>query len=385
MENIDPKIQRAILKTIEIANSSPAQDELKGQILEAVSGSILVESAVFIPAHETSNDLNLNETTLYQLDTSRLIELQTHYSQLDSYKTILNSYHQKDVSRLDELIDFNTFLSSEYYNDFYKPQGIYHKAVVNLSNKRKLFASICLHRSQRGGNFSKTEVRTLKTMIPYLTFALENNALRKELSVKNNVVDIIADNCSYCVIILDHSITPIYMNQKAMQFLRDQPGFSSTGLKAGCLPPAFFKDCHQIREEVESGCADALSLIPKHSVIEGPDSAKFSVSSRLIADQGNTPGRRCYMVTVEEKSASTGIDRNALKEMYDLTERELEIALSVFKGLRNAEIAKKLYVSEITIKWHLQNIFQKMDVKNRTALSHKMIVHVHGGFRFGIF
>ena len=38
------------------------------------------------------------------------------------------------------------------------------------------------------------------------------------------------------------------------------------------------------------------------------------------------------------------------------------------EGLRNQEIASKLFNSEKTIKAHIYNMFQKMNVKNRLSL-----------------
>ncbi len=50
----------------------------------------------------------------------------------------------------------------------------------------------------------------------------------------------------------------------------------------------------------------------------------------------------------------------------DLSERESEILALVAAGLTNAQIAGRASVSESTVKFHLQNIFQKLHVANRT-------------------
>jgi DNA-binding NarL/FixJ family response regulator len=45
----------------------------------------------------------------------------------------------------------------------------------------------------------------------------------------------------------------------------------------------------------------------------------------------------------------------------------------IFSGLKNLEIAEKLFISEITVKKHIQNIYEKVGVKNRTSLMRKII------------
>ena len=52
-----------------------------------------------------------------------------------------------------------------------------------------------------------------------------------------------------------------------------------------------------------------------------------------------------------------------------LTPREREIIRHVALGLRNAEVAAKLFISEQTVKTHLNNIFQKLGVRDRVELT----------------
>jgi LuxR family maltose regulon positive regulatory protein len=49
-----------------------------------------------------------------------------------------------------------------------------------------------------------------------------------------------------------------------------------------------------------------------------------------------------------------------------LSERELEVLQHVGRGLSNQEIADKLFLSAGTVKRHMSNIYQKLDVHSRT-------------------
>jgi two-component system NarL family response regulator len=53
-------------------------------------------------------------------------------------------------------------------------------------------------------------------------------------------------------------------------------------------------------------------------------------------------------------------------ENHGLTKRELEVLELVAKGDNNKSIAEKLFISEKTVKNHLTNIFQKLEVTDRT-------------------
>lgn len=59
------------------------------------------------------------------------------------------------------------------------------------------------------------------------------------------------------------------------------------------------------------------------------------------------------------------------KKTSDLSEREREILEGVALGKTNDEIGKMLYISTGTVKWHLNNIYSKLEVKNRVQALEK--------------
>jgi DNA-binding NarL/FixJ family response regulator len=54
------------------------------------------------------------------------------------------------------------------------------------------------------------------------------------------------------------------------------------------------------------------------------------------------------------------------QRLSQLTPREYAVLDLLAAGLTNAQIAERLSVQESTVKFHLQNIFQKLNVTNRT-------------------
>jgi DNA-binding NarL/FixJ family response regulator len=58
-------------------------------------------------------------------------------------------------------------------------------------------------------------------------------------------------------------------------------------------------------------------------------------------------------------------------ESPGLTPRELEILQLVAEGHSNAQLARMLWVTEQTVKFHLSNIYRKLGVSNRTEASRR--------------
>ncbi|HVU60316.1 MAG TPA: response regulator transcription factor [Mycobacteriales bacterium] len=50
-----------------------------------------------------------------------------------------------------------------------------------------------------------------------------------------------------------------------------------------------------------------------------------------------------------------------------LTERETEVVQLMAQGLSNRDIAARLFVTEATVKTHVNNVFSKLDVSDRAA------------------
>ncbi len=67
-----------------------------------------------------------------------------------------------------------------------------------------------------------------------------------------------------------------------------------------------------------------------------------------------------------EKAPAMDISIKPDGDIEPLTEREKEVLSLVAKGASNQDIAKKLFVRDVTVKTHMNTIFKKLKVTNRT-------------------
>jgi len=68
-----------------------------------------------------------------------------------------------------------------------------------------------------------------------------------------------------------------------------------------------------------------------------------------------------------QTSFVSNIIKRTLKT-HKMTIREREIVNLVIQGYRNKQIAKKLDITEDTVKSHLVHVFKKLEINNRTQL-----------------
>ena len=74
--------------------------------------------------------------------------------------------------------------------------------------------------------------------------------------------------------------------------------------------------------------------------------------------------RRCKWQQEDKPKNEVSINRDV--NIDALTPKEKEVLALVAKGASNQEIADKLFVRDVTVKTHLNSIFKKLKVANRT-------------------
>ncbi len=77
------------------------------------------------------------------------------------------------------------------------------------------------------------------------------------------------------------------------------------------------------------------------------------------------------------RSGAEPSHEDAWRERYDLSNRELEVMRWIKKGLSNQEIAQKLHISQGTVKNHITNVMDKVDLRDR----HLLIIYALSGVR----
>ena len=70
-----------------------------------------------------------------------------------------------------------------------------------------------------------------------------------------------------------------------------------------------------------------------------------------------------------QPAPSAPADGSKTDVAHELTKRELEILRLAAEGLSNGQLARRLWVTEQTVKFHLSNVYRKLGVSNRTEAS----------------
>jgi len=90
--------------------------------------------------------------------------------------------------------------------------------------------------------------------------------------------------------------------------------------------------------------------------------------------------RQAIAGTAFQATSGSVPDDSMLARAAGLTNREIEILRLVTRGLSNKTIARELWVTEQTVKFHLSNVYRKLGIANRTEAArwaHSKGLHEH--------
>jgi DNA-binding NarL/FixJ family response regulator len=132
------------------------------------------------------------------------------------------------------------------------------------------------------------------------------------------------------------------------------------------------REVYRLLRKVHKRCPDLVTVVfvqnddrcTVDSALAG--GAYWAVDRRLGATELVRAVTEAYRAQLEEIGATDA--PNGVRAR--LTRRELEILRLVAEGRPNREVAKILWVTDQTIKFHLANTYKKLGVRNRIEASH---------------
>jgi len=101
----------------------------------------------------------------------------------------------------------------------------------------------------------------------------------------------------------------------------------------------------------------------------GADEIRTAVLSVAAGDAQLDPSVQRRLLDALASGAHVGVQPAAPEPVDDgLTARELDVLTEIARGLSNTEIAQRLYVSEATVKTHVNHLLAKTACRDRAAL-----------------
>jgi DNA-binding NarL/FixJ family response regulator len=165
-------------------------------------------------------------------------------------------------------------------------------------------------------------------------------------------------------------------------------GVAATELAATTVPDVLLMDVRMPKRSGIEACVSIKDVAPSAKIImltvsdeeaDLYDAVKNGASGyllkdssidevaqaiRVVADGQSLISPSMAVKLLDEFKQMTRSDRHQVPTPR-LTDRELEVLRLVAQGLNNREIAKRLFISENTVKNHVRNILEKLQLHSR--------------------
>ena len=165
-------------------------------------------------------------------------------------------------------------------------------------------------------------------------------------------------------------------------------GVAATELAASAVPDVILMDVRMPKRSGIEACVAIKEVAPTARIImltvsdeeaDLYDAVKNGASGYLLKDSSIDEVAQAIRVVADGQSLiSPSMAIKLLDEFKQmsrsdrqqvpsprLTDRELEVLKLVAQGLNNREIAKRLFISENTVKNHVRNILEKLQLHSR--------------------
>lgn len=212
--------------------------------------------------------------------------------------------------------------------------------------------------------FVETDMVVMRTVSLHVTAAVQNaldyQKARDRQHAAENVLRVIGS-----ALILTDSMGDIrFANKQAEEFLAF---CGDMGAQRDRLRRALRDNVNQL---FNAGISTAVSVVP------AAPSRLGSAAGSILLRSVRVPGSDGTVATFICSQSSGGLQMEHLTGL--LPQRALEVLELVAEGHANKEIARRLFVSENTVKYHLKRLFQTFGAVSRSDLLAKALAYRPG-------
>ncbi|MEL7647320.1 MAG: response regulator transcription factor [Sedimentibacter sp.] len=284
-----------------------------------------------------------------------------YYFKTDIFHPINMGYFMmtKKTIAITDLMSLKQFEATEYYKDFLKKDNLYYEVAMPLKFNNQLIGALGIFRPKEEGNFTPRDYEILRSLYDNITYQLHEYLVRTQIKNEQQIYKNCISQLPIGMIVLDQRRNIINSNEIAKIYCLD------------LLSETFISDpVHEVVQNILPN----ISFQSKDStsaIYYELDNYTIKIVPSIVPSMQNGV-ETYYLLYIIKKSPTKLQNVHAFTYKYNLTERQLEIVELLSQGFSNKEIASKLYISTHTVRTHMDNIFNKLNVSSRTAILFKL-------------
>ncbi len=323
---LSSKDYRFLLSLINQLYTLPDKDTVIRTVIDELKKLIPFSSAVYI-AMETSGLFRPDGHVPVGQSQKAVSAFTSYYAALHPFTLSGWVRHTNEGGRTTDFMPEYRLLDSEYGQDFLSAISCFYELGVILGDQGDHVGALCLHRQRMDRNFSDREVQLIDYLAPHIARSINSLQLLERLNSgafapETGIVRMEPNG----EVAMNETARKISIEDRGSFPPKPLPGFGAPILETG-------RSRYRVQLANNQGAG--------HILLFEPLPYRETLLQRLLR--------------------------------WDFTDRQTEVVLRVIRGESNREVAMSLSVTEQTVKEHLRNIFEKVEVHRRSELISKIL------------
>ncbi len=252
-----------------------------------------------------------------------------------------------------DVMSADRYVRSVYYRDIVRPANAHDSVVLPLAGTGRIVGGLAIFKPAQEGPFTELEKKIFALVNEPVGALLRSHldfvASHSEMAIDESIFSGLATG----IIVVDQHNQLIRIN-KAAERLCERIYSGDASLAVAKFLASLWQRGGIVGERAETF----------------PDFAGSKIDVKVFPTSYITPLRTIafrYAIYLEERM-DDGERFRKLAESYSLSKRELQIVARVVAGEDNTMIATRLFLSDNTVRTHLQNVYRKLAINNRISI-----------------
>lgn len=303
-----------------------------------------------------------------RLDPAALPAFYQHYAKLNPLTArnhLADLDHHLPITLDQQVIAKSDLVATEFYNDFFKPNGMHGALMITAGARGRSVATINVMRSSRDEEFGEADIELAAAIQRHLARAFQLASRLADSARADGALIEIIERSPHGLFLIGPDGRVQRSNQAALAMLGDGLALQESELVATAPDAA-----RQLRRLIgEAGWSEKQRgggmRVPRPSQ-RRPLSVIVAPLGRPAAglfDAGPTT-----LVTVTDPEATTTPPATALVQLFDLSPAEIRVAERLMLGDGPQQAAEALGIGVSTARWHLASLYRKTGTGRQVEL-----------------
>ncbi|WP_107852860.1 helix-turn-helix transcriptional regulator [Oceanimonas marisflavi] len=252
------------------------------------------------------------------------------------------------------------------YENFYESLGYTHFNAGLFYHDHQRRGWLSVTRSHLDPLFTLNQQMLMQALLPHLNRAFHINIQLLEAQLKSRIAMDSLEYISAAAALLNQQGRVVYHNQKAMPYL------CKCGVAAGDvtlrLPDAKANRRLHIQIAAMSGLKGELDGGIETFLEQGINKTALCFPWRGSEQQCDWLGQVAHCIVFIVSPAAGPPRAKLMQQLFAISEAECRVLQQLLNGSRVCDIAKKLCISEATVRFHIRNLLHKTQTQSQTEL-----------------